>query len=476
MKTLTFRLQAWGDLFHHYARVFRAAWAERESITPKPRTAHEAEFLPAALALQETPVGPAPRLAAGLIVAFCLLALAWSIFGRVDVVATAPGKIIPSDRTKTIQAVDTATVKAIHVRDGQAVRQGQVLLELDPTSALADRTRLEGDLISARLQVARGQALLQAMDTGKPPALGPVAAANAERLREAQTLLAGQFDEFNARLARIAAEEARREAELTSVKALVQKLEATVPIARQRAQDFKDLVDRNFVSKHGHLEREQSRIEMEGDLTAQRSRQKELEAGLREVRTQRAALISEARRATLDNINEGTQRADALQQELAKAENRDRQTRLLAPVDGYVQQLAVHTVGGVVTPAQPLMAIVPDDQAMEIEAFIENKDVGFVRVGQEAEIKLDAFPYTRFGTIPAKVASISHDAISDEKRGLIYAVRLRMTRNSVNADGQENRLGPGMAIRAEIKTDQRRLIEYILSPLQQYADESFRER
>lgn len=145
-------------------------------------------------------------------------------------------------------------------------------------------------------------------------------------------------------------------------------------------------------------------------------------------------------------------------------------------MEGTVQQLAVHTVGGVVTEAQPLMMIVPRDKALEVEAFVDNKDIGFVRPGQPAEVKIETFQYTKYGTIHARIASVSHDAINDEKRGLIYSARVRMERSTIDVDGTPVNLGPGMAVSVEIKTGRRRVIEYFLSPLMQYGNESLRER
>jgi hemolysin D len=269
---------------------------------------------------------------------------------------------------------------------------------------------------------------------------------------------------------------ARCGAELRFTQQVVHKLEQTVPIARQRAQDFKNLLDRNFVSKHGYLELEQARIEQEGDLASQNKRLQEIEAALREARGQRVELKAETRRVALDSITDGQQKVAALEQELLKAETRERLMRLISPVDGTVQQLAVHTVGGVVTPAQALMVIVPRDNPLEVEAFIENKDIGFVKPDQDAEVKIETFQYTKYGTIHAKVTSVSHDAINDQKRGLIYSTRVKMAKATINVDGAEVSLSPGMAVSVEIKTSQRRVIEYFLSPLLQHASEGLRER
>ncbi len=150
--------------------------------------------------------------------------------------------------------------------------------------------------------------------------------------------------------------------------------------------------------------------------------------------------------------------------------------RLAAPVSGTVQQLAVHTVGGVVTPAQPLMVIVPTDDPIEVEAFVENKDIGFVDAGQTAEIKIETFPYTKYGTIPGEVKSVSCDAIQDEKRGLIYSSRVKLERTTVPVESKVVNLSAGMAVTVEIKTGKRRVIEYFLTPLMQHGSESLRER
>lgn len=474
--SMTLRIQAFSDLFRRYGAAFRHAWQHRAGMEPVERLPHEAQFLPAALSLQETPVSPAPRVAMWMLLGFALLTFFWAVFGHIDVVATAQGKIVPNDRTKTIQPFETSTVKAILVSDGKMVKTGDMLIELDATTAQADKDRVQGDLAAARLQIARGQALLGMLETGREAKLPRPAGVDDAMFIEAQRLLAGQIGEYTARLGRIDADISRREAELRSTLELVRKLEQTVPIAQQRAQDFKNLVDQHFVSRHGYLEREQARIEQEADLANQRSRLKEIEAALRETRSQRSELSAETRRVTLDSIIDGQQKAAALEQEFLKADSRGKLMRLSSPVDGTVQQLAVHTVGGVVTPAQPLMVIVPRDNPLEVEAFIENKDIGFIKPNQDAEVKIETFQYTRYGTLHARVTSVSHDAINDEKRGLIYSTRVKMDKSTINVDGTEVSLTPGMAVSVEVKTGKRRVIEYFLSPLIQHTTESLRER
>ncbi len=475
-RILNIQLQAVLDLLKRYGAVFRHAWHERANLDPRPRLPHEAQFLPAALELQETPVSPAPRVTMWLLMTFATIALLWAIFGHMDVVAVAHGKIVPNDRTKVIQPIDTATIKAIKVSDGQMVKAGEVLVELDNTSTAADTARIANDHVTARLQAIRAKALLAAIASGKSPSLADLAEIDPFRVAQEQRVLDGQYGEYQAKLARIDADIAKREAELRSTQEVVRKLEQTVPIARQRAQDFKDLVEKNFISKHGYLEKEQIRIEQEADLATQRSRIKELAAALQEGRSQRLALVAETKRLALDSLNEAEQKTTTYGQELIKAESRGRLMTLTAPVDGTVQQLAIHTVGGVVTEAQQLMMIVPKDNPIEVEAYVENKDIGFVNPGQEAVVKAETFPFTKYGTIDAKVVSVSNDAVNDEKRGLIFPARVNLARATIPVENKIVNLSPGMAVTVEVKTAQRHVIEYFLSPLLQYKDESLRER
>ncbi|MCK9285895.1 MAG: HlyD family type I secretion periplasmic adaptor subunit [Rhodocyclaceae bacterium] len=475
-KTFPLKLEALLDLLRRYGAVFRHAWGVRRALDPQPRLPHEAQFLPAALELQETPVSPAPKMAMWLLIAFALIALVWALFGHVDMVATAKGKIVPNDRSKVLGPVETSRVVAIHVSDGQRVKAGDLLIELDPTAAAADQSRLGSDRRTARFQAARARAMLAAIASGKPPAMEAIAEASPSETGKEQSMLEGQYGEYRTRLARIDAERSRQEAELRSVGEVIRKLEQTVPIAKRRAEDYKNLVDKSFISQHGYLEKEQSRIELEADLATQRSRATELAAALHENAAQRTALVAETRRILLDSLNDAEQKVAQLSQELVKAENRGALTRLVAPVDGTVQQLSAHTVGGVAAEAQPILTVVPADNALEVEAFLENKDIGFVDQGHEAEVKVETFPYTKYGTLHATVTHVSHDAINDEKRGLIYSARVKLDKATLQVEEKRVNLSPGMAVTVEIKTGRRRVIEYFLSPLLQYKDESLRER
>jgi hemolysin D len=471
------------ELLARYRAILGAAWAARHQLAGPKRMADEAAFLPAALSLQETPAHPAPR---RLAIALCLLfviALAWAVLGRIDIVAVAPGRIVVSERTKTLQPLEAGVVRRVLVKDGDTVQAGQVLVELDATLAAADQASVQEQLASAVSEERRTTALLTALQTNRAPVLAPTPAATDEpaveegqrasvsSLNSSPGRLQAEWQDITARLAKLAAERARREAEATTVRALIAKLEATLPLARQREGDFQRLQEQGFVSGHAGQDRTRERLELESDLATQRARLAEAQAALSEAEQTRSAYLAETRRTLGERQAQAALQREQLTQERSKTAQRSRLTQLSAPVAGTVQQVAVHTEGGVVTPAQVLMVIVPSDAQVRAEVVIDNKDIGFVTPGQSATLKLETFPFTRYGTVEAAVQSVTADAVNDEQRGAIFPAVLSLSQHSLNVDGKAIRLSPGMNVTAEIKTGTRRVIDYLLSPVQAAVDQ-----
>lgn len=449
------------------------------------RGVSETEFLPAALEVQESPPSPLGRCVMWSVVALILIALVWSILGRVEIVAVAPGKIIPSGQVKVIQAGNIGRVKAIHVADGDAVKAGQALIELDPTLAEADRERLQSDWIAGTLELSRWKAFSSWLETGKA---GDIQAEAERVFAEARVqqpessvklqraLLTQAIAEQRSKIATIDQQLARRRADANSTNQVLEKLRQTLPLVRQRADSMRKLSESNLIAKNSYLEIEQERIEAEQDLAAQESALVSTNAAIAELSEQRQLALAEARRAALEKVEELGARVTAQQQELVKARDIASNQVLVSPVDGVVQQLKMHTIGGVVQPAEPLLVVVPKDQLLEVEARVLNKDIGFVRAGQPVTVKVESFPFTRYGVISGEVASVSRDAIADEKLGLYYAARVRVAKSTMSVDGVDVLLSPGMAVTTEVTTGTRRLIDYVLSPVMAHMDQSGRER
>jgi hemolysin D len=472
------------------------SFPQRRADRRQDRRREELAFLPAALEIVETPPSPVGRAVAWTIAIVFSAALAWASIGTVDIVAVALGKIIPTGRTKTIQPFETGVVRAIAVRDGQSVKTGDVLIELDPTMTGAELGRLKSDLLSAQLDTARLEAALSKGDPEaafKPPPDAPAPSADMHR-----RLLVSQIAEQKAKLSAVDGQVAQKEAELATTKASIAKLRALIPPLEERVEIRKHLVNKELGSRLIYLSDVQELVGQRQEVLVQESRLSEAEAAIASLAQTRSRTIAEYERGLLDELAKAQQKASGLAQDIIKAEQRTSLQKLTAPVDGVVQQLAVNTIGGVVQPAQALMVIVPADSQLEIEAMISNRDIGFVEVGQEAAIKVDAFNFTRYGLLQGKVLSVSHDAITrdksqdkggaDKQQGadaatsepkgqeLVYAVRVSLDRSRIQVEDKMVSLSPGMAVTVEIKTGSRSIMSYLLSPLVRYRHESLRER
>ena len=461
------------------------------------RRGEELAFLPAALEIVETPPSPIGRtIGATIILLFCA-ALVWAWWGTIDIVASATGKIVPSGRTKVIQPFETGVVRSIRVQDGQEVKAGDVLIELDPTVNAAERDHLHNDLLAEQLNIARLRAALASDGDNRVADFTPPTDADPVLISAQRQLLLSQVNEHRAKIAALARQQAQKEAEQATTAATIHKLETVIPVIQQRVDIFKTLMDKQLVSKITYFETLQLLVDQQGELTVQQSHLHEAEAAVAAIRETRRQAVAEYRHTLSDELAKAEQKANGLTQDLIKAEQKTRLQLLTAPVDGVVQQLAIHTVGGVVTPAQSLLVVVPSDSRLEIEAMVSNRDIGFVHTGQEAEIKIDTFNFTRYGLLHGQVLSVSQDAVirdrkedrsddrglgtqndTSEPKGqeLNYSARISLDRTQMQIDDRMVNLSPGMAVTVEIKTGSRTMLSYLLSPLLRYRQEALRER
>lgn len=472
---ISLKVQSFIELLRRYADVWRAVWEVRSQLERPPRDADQLAFLPAELELVETPVHPAPRWTMRILMSLALMAVLIGLVGRLDIVATASGQFMPNARVKVIQPAVTGVVREISVHDGERVKAGQLLMKLDTTQAAADADKARAARLDAALAAARANALLAAQSEDRAPVVAHVDDAPEARMQEAQRLAQGAWLEYRAQYGSAQAELMKRQAELTTTRAEIAKIADTAPLARQQADAYRALLDDRYVARSDYLDKEQDALSKQHELTAQRSHANELVAGIAQQRAQIDTTASTFRRAQLDELEKATQSLTQAQADETKAQTRQSLLSLDAPVAGTVQQLSVHTVGGVVTTAQTLMKIVPDD-ALEVEAYLQNKDIGFVRPGQHAAVKIEAFPYTRFGYLNGTISSISNDAVQDKKLGLTFPVRIRLETNRIHVDNRWITLTSGMTVAVDIKTGRRSVIGYFLDPLLQTTQESMRER
>lgn len=454
--------------------VVRAALADEKQRARNLTRVDDVTFLPAALEIIEQPVSPTARATTWVLLIGLVLTILWLTFGKVDVVASAPGRLVPADNVKLIQPAEAGIVRAIHVRNGQFVRKGQVLVELDPTVSTAETVQAEAALQTALFDVARAKAVLLALD-GKGLAFA-APQGTAPQLVATQRALAA------AELAAIEASTSGRSADLRAAiaarsEALVQaaKLTETIPLLDQELDAYEGLLTKGYAAKLKVIEMRRQRFATIRDREAALQTARKAEAQSSSASSTVAQSKAEARTRILTDLAKAEADARLRQEELTKSRQRSSLQRLTAPVDGTITQLSIHTIGGVVEPAKPIMVVVPQGGFLVAEVKILNKDVGFVKEGQPVAIKLEAFPFTRYGTVPGHVESVGSDAIEDEKLGLVYPARIRLVSPRKDSTG-DMRLSAGLATTADIQTGHRSILNYLTSPINEARLQAGRER
>lgn len=436
------------------------------------------EFLPAALEIQESPPSPIGRWLLGALITLFALSVLWACFGEVDIVVTAPGRIMPAGQVKIVQAHESGMIMAILVRDGDPVMAGQPLIHLDPTYADADNIRIHQQLSDVGLHISWRRELAEWLAREKINSVaiqGPSPELATDEAR-ARALYVQHRAEISARLNGLNKERDATRAERTMARGEREKVEATLAILKQRVAAHKALLEKQYGARIDYLELLQAQTELERSIPVLKAREQQLNDTLAALESRGRATLGDQRKSNLLELASLESERSVLEQELRKSSQRQKQQVLNAPVSGTVQQLAVHTIGGVVSPAQELMKIVPEKATVQVEALLRNQDIGFLREGQVAQVKVDTFNFTKYGLIDARVEDISNDAMEDRQLGWVFKARLTLLQDEMALEDKVVKLSPGMAVTAEIKTGKRRLIEFFLSPLLRYRQESARER
>ena len=430
------------------------------------------EFLPPAVEILEKPPSPAGRILIWVILALFLLAILWSFIGEIDEVVVARGKVIPIGYTKVLQSEDKGIVKRILVQEGQRVKQGDLLMELDRTMSESDLNALKKEIAYYDTNIRRILAELEDKPF-LPEAGSPV---DSKDFIQQMSLYRSRQSEKKARLEFYDAQIRQKEDSVRVAESSLVKYKELLAIAREREENLEEIVKAGAISKYTYLEYKGKRIELEQNVQMNISELSAAEAEAKAARQEKAQYQAEWNRQLQEELINSRKQYNTLKESERKAELKNKLIEIKAPVDGAVHKLDIHTVGAVVTEAQPLMEVVPEGTPMEVEAWMENRDVGFVTPNMPAEIKVDAFNFQKFGTLKGKVREISPDAIEDKERGQLYRVMVSMDEEKLHMDNRDLQVYPGMAVSAEIKTRKKRIIDFFLEPFQTYKSEALRER
>ncbi len=436
----------------------------------------ETEFLPAILEVTETPPSPTGRFIMWTILVLLVVGIAWAFLGKINEVAVAPGKVIPSGQAKTVQVKNKGIIKEILVEEGQKVEEGDILVLLDPTTTAADYDSLKKRAAYYNLDIQR----LTAELTGAPfipeedPDLEPhdLAAEMAlyqSRTRDYQTQMQSRQDVI-----------AQKQARLQATMATFEKYNEGLKIAQEKEARLKALIEESAISEFQLLEQQNQTIEYAQNAQAELDTINSIQAEIAEAEQNLANVSASYHKDIMTSLVEAKKEYYSLVESIKKADEDARMATIVAPTSGRVYNLNVHTVGGIVTDAQPLMQIVPDDVKLVFEVYVENKDIGFVKIGMPVEVKVDSFNFQKYGMIDGTVTEIGADSYkdpSDQETYNKFKVIVTPTgKNSIDVMGEEVPLSVGMSLNAEIKIKEKRIIDFFLDPFRKYTSEALRER
>ncbi|MBR7025631.1 MAG: HlyD family type I secretion periplasmic adaptor subunit [Selenomonadaceae bacterium] len=435
----------------------------------------ETEFLPAILEVTETPPSPTGRLVMWTILLLVVVALAWSILGHINEVAVAAGKVIPSGQIKTVQVKNKGIVKEINVEEGQLVQEGDVLVILDPTTTSADYDSLKKRAAYYKLDIQRLTAELtqQPFTPEEDPDLEAhdLAAEMAlyqSRTSDYRTQRQSRLDVIDQKMARLQATQASYE-----------KYAEVLAIEQEKEDRLIELSEQNAISEFQLLEQQSRTIEYAKNAKAELDSLNSIRAEIAEAQQNLANVDASYHKDIMTALVDAKKEYYTVTEAIKKADEDSRMATIYAPISGRVYNLNIHTLGGIVTDAQPLMQIVPEDVKLEFEVYADNKDIGFIKVGQEAEVKVETFNFQKFGMYRAEVMEISADAVNepnDQQKHMRYKLLLDPTSNDINVYGQPAKLEVGMNVSAEIKIKEKRIIDFFLDPFRRYTSEALRER
>jgi hemolysin D len=446
----------------------------------EPRTA-ALDFAPEILAIQKRPPSPMPRAVLYTLLTLFALLIVWAVFGRLDIVATAQGKLVPKTYVKIVQPADAGIVKEILVTEGDHVTAGQVLLRLDTTLSAADAAIATNEVESRDLQLRRIEAEL----SGRP--MQKLAADASAAFAEVESQGIARQKAYQDVLQTEKALLAQALQNLEGAQEQVIKLQKLLPIIRGEEDGLFVLAQQGVVPKFQHSDKQRQRIDTEQNLASQLSTVLGLKSRIAESNGRIARVTSEYRQQLLNEKVEAQIALQRAQQESAKQDHRGRLSELRAPQDGVIKDVATYTVGAVVNAGTVLMSLVPVEEELVAEVLIRNEDVGFVEEGQSVKLKLATFPFQKYGMVEGTVLRISADAADNQTENDAsqagsnpnlspYKAIVKLQQQVLSRGEFTRALAPGMQIVAEIRQGERTVLEYLLSPVQKRLQEAARER
>lgn len=427
------------------------------------------EFKPLLVEIEDRPLNPLGRALLWTVIAFMILGSLWLYIGKIDIVVSARGKIIPFGEIKVLQPIETGVISKILVREGELVHKGQVLLEIDPSVTETNLDSKQKNLELLEIETNRLMALIE-----DKPFLMAETCKDKDVLATQELIYIATKQGFKQQKLLIEKQILQVKEQIKSAVIDKSRLEQHSENIKEKELNLLEVIDIIARSEYEAVHKEV--IEYEEQIRMRNHDLRQLTEKLNELDEQTLLITQEYQNKLLEELTQKNKEASLLKVEIESIEFQKAKQRITSPVDGYVSKLMVHTIGGVVTPAEKLIAIIPKDVPLVIQATVLNQDIGFIKEGMESAIKVDTFDFQKYGLIPATVSHVADDAMEDEKLGPVYQIYLEPHKDYLMVSGEKIYLNSGMSVTAELKVGKRRVIEFFIYPLIKYLDEGMSVR
>lgn len=424
------------------------------------------EFKPLLIEIEDKPLNPLGRIILYLVLAIMVFGTAWLILAKVDVVVSAQGKVIPSGEIKILKPLESGVVSKIFVKESDKVKKGDILIQIDPTVTDASLSSKQDDLAVINSDIALLYALINESNLSKDE-INKLNSSQLNLYNSQRQILASTYEGNKAKLNSAKLDIKANESEVNRLSLLLNKEEE----AKARLQKVLDLI-----AKKEYEEVSKNIINLKEQKDIALYRLKESNKKLEEIIEENQKAIKTIKSSWIETSLSKEKEKRELSAQINAILFSNKTQQIKSPVDGFVGKLLIHTEGGVVSPNDNLISIVPSDAPLIIKASVLNKDIGFLKLGQEVAIKIDTFSFQKYGLLHGNIIEISKDAIEDEKLGLIYEIKIKPKSLDIKVEGETKQLEIGMSVIAEVKTGKRRVIELFIYPIIKYMDEGLSVR
>jgi hemolysin D len=424
------------------------------------------EFHPLNVEIEDRPINPLGRAILWIVVSIMTFGVLWLIFAKIDVVVSARGQVIPTGEIKILQPIETGVISKINIKEGDYITKGQVLMQIDPSVTQTSLDVKERNLEVLNLQIIR----LEALINNKPLFLN----SNLNEAKEEEKLYLVQKNSFEEGLSRYEMKLAQTKSQYQSSLSDKSRLSMLLLRDEERLKKLETVLD--IIARKDYEDLQKNILNEKEQENMASFKVDESKKRIIEIEQEKNSFISEFKDTKYQELLTLKKELRNLQSEINAIKFQNQKQSIISPTDGYVAKLMINTIGGVVTPAEKLISIVPKDSPLIVKVNVLNQDIGFIKKDMNSKIKIDTFSFQKYGFFEGKIINVGNFSIDDEKLGPVYEVKIEPNGKTLNVEGKERYLEAGMSVTAEIKVGKRRVIEFFIYPIIQYLDEGLSVR